>query len=246
MLRLQYTRIMKSFSRNVATGYNIDQEGQALVYVNENGEVKVRPSSGAAGEKFAGVAISQANIPGTLCAVEPLVGNGSTTLKLSRGNVVAGQIAVRVGGNLLTHAASASAGKFAVDLVSGVITLDASDAGTALAPVEVTAYYKYVPSMPEAINAQGQVVGGGGITAASYYSVTGIITEGDVATDYFDVTDDWTKTEGPVFLGPNGIFTLKSGGTELKGANVIAAPASPNGQFFSAYLVLNFGPYSGA
>jgi len=49
-----------------------------------------------------------------------------------------------------------------------------------------------------------------------------------------------------VYLGPNGMFTLKSGGTELKGANVIAAPATPNGSFFGAFLVLNFGPYSGA
>ena len=245
MLKLQKTRIMKSLHRNVATGYDVNQEGVALVYVNENGAAKVKPAAGVAGEKFAGVSVSQVAVPGQLSAIETFQQAGGTSVTLTRTNIVAGQIAIKSGGTFLVQAAVAAPGQFACDLITGVVTLDAANAGTALAPVEVSAVYKYVPTLQEAINAQGNGPAGG-ITAASYYSVSGVITEGDVATDQFDVTDDWTQTEGPVYLGPNGIFTLKSGGTELKGVNIIDAPTAPAGSFFGAFLTLNFGPYSGA
>jgi len=246
MIKLQKTRIIKSFHRNVATGYDVNQEGVALVYVNEAGEAKVRPSSGIAGEKFAGVSVSQVQIPGQLTAIETSKGVGNVSLKLAKANLVAGQVAIIVDGVYLTLGAVAAPGVFSVVSATGVVTLDAANAGTALAPVEIKAVYKYIPTMPEAIAAQGNAPAGG-VTAASYYSVSGVIVEGDVATDQFDVTDNWTQTNGPVFLGPNGIFTLKAGGTELKGANIIEAPvAAPTGSIFGAFLTLNFGPYSGA
>lgn len=246
MIKLQKTRIIKSFSRNVATGYDVAQEGVALVYINEAGEAKVRPSSGAAGEKFAGCSLSQVQIPGQLTAIEVSKGVGSLTLKLAKSNLVAGQVAIVVDGTYLTLAAAAAAGKFSCNYATGVVTLDAANAGSALDAVEIKAIYKYLPTVAEAINAQGAAPAGG-ITAASFYSVTGVIVEGDVSTDQFDVTDNWTATNGPIFLGPNGTFTLKSGGTELKGANIIEAPtAAPTGSSFGAFLTLNFGPYSGA
>lgn len=245
MLKLQKTRIIKSFHRNVATGYDVNQEGVPLVYVNEAGEGKVRPSLGAPGEKFAGVSVSQVQIPGQLTAIETFTGAGSLTIKLTKAMLVAGQVAVVVNGVYLEVAGAAAPGKFAVDTDLGTIALDAANAGTALAPVEIKVIYKFLPTLMEAMNAQGQAPAGG-VTAASYYSVSGVIVEGDIATDQFDVTDDWTQTNGPVFLG-NGIFTLKSGGTELKGANIIEAPAAaPTGSSFGAFLVLNLGPYSGA
>jgi hypothetical protein len=246
MIKLQKTRIIKSFHRNVATGYDIRDEGVALVYVNESGEAKVRPSAGVAGEKFAGVSVSQVQVPGQLTAIELSSGTGALTLQLAKTNLIAGQVAVIVDGEYLTPAASAASGKFAVNLATGVVTLHADNAGIALAPVEIKAIYKYAPTLNEAINAQGQAQAGG-ITAASFWSVSGVIVEGDVATDQFDVTDDWSRSTGPIFLGPNGMFTLKTGGTELKGANIIEGPqAAPAGSTFGAFLTLNFGPYSGA
>jgi hypothetical protein len=244
MIKLQKTRIIKSFHRNVATGYNVATEGVPLVYVNEAGETKVRPALGAAGEKFAGVSLSQVQVPGELTAIETCKGEGSVTLKLARTSLVAGQVAVIVDGVYLVAAGSVSAGNFQPDNAAGTIAIHADDAGTALAPVDIKIIYKYQPTLAEAINAQGQAQAGG-ITAASFWSVTGVIVEGDVGTDQFDVTDDWTKTQGPVYLG-NGLFTLKSGGTELKGCNIIEAPlAAPSGSTFGAFLTLNFGPYSG-
>jgi len=240
MLKLQKTRILKSLHRAVATGYDVAQEGVALVYVNEAGAGKVRPSAGIAGEKFAGVSLSQVQVPGQLTAVETIQLFGKTTVKLSRTNLVAGQIAIKG----FTLGTTADAKVFAANLSTGELTFATADAGTAAAPVEYTVYYKYIPTLQEAINAQGNAPAGG-YTAASTYGVTGIITEGDVATDQFDVTDDWTRTEGPVYLGANGIFTLKAGGTELKGCNIVEAPSAPVGSFFGAFIVLNFGPYSG-
>jgi len=38
MIKLSKTRIMKSLHRAVTPGYNVDQEGLALVYVVSNGE----------------------------------------------------------------------------------------------------------------------------------------------------------------------------------------------------------------
>jgi hypothetical protein len=246
MIKLQKTRIIKSLHRNVATGHDIAQEGVPLVYVNEAGSAKVRPSQGVAGEKFAGVSLSQVAVPSQMTAVETFVGNGSTAISLARISLVAGQVAIIVNGAYLQAVAAGSeaAGKFSVNTSTGVVTLHSANAGTALAPVSIKAVYKYVPTVVEAINAQGNGPAGG-FTAAQYYAVSGVIVEGDVATDQFDVTDDWTQTEGPIYLG-NGIFTLKSGGTELKGANIIEAPTAPNGSFFGAFLTLYFGPYSGA
>jgi hypothetical protein len=248
MIKLQKTRIIKSFHRNIATGYDVAQEGVALVYVNEAGEAKVKPSAGVTGEKFAGVSLSQVQIPGQLTAIETSMVAGNVTVTLAKKFLVAGQVAIVIGGTYLTEVAAGAeaAGKFSVDLEAGVVTLDAADAGTTVKPVELKAIYKYAPTFIEAINAQGNGPAGG-VTAATYYSVSGVIVEGDVATDQFDVTDNWTKSTGPIFLGPKGIFTLKTGGTELKGANIIEAPvAGPTGSIFGAFLTLNFGPYSGA
>jgi hypothetical protein len=244
MIKLQKTRIIKSFHRNVATGYDVATEGTPLVYVNEAGEGKVRPAQGAPGEKFAGFSLSQVTVPGQLTAIETCKGAGSLTVKLARTQLVAGQVAIVVDGVYLAVAAAAVPGKFAVDLTLGVVTLDAADAGTALAPVEIKAIYRYKPTVAEALNAQGQATAGG-IIAASYYSITGVIVEGDIATDQFDVTDNWAASTGPVYLG-NGILTLKAGGTELKGVNIIEAPLAAEGSTFGAFLTVNAGPYSGA
>jgi hypothetical protein len=245
MIKLQKTRIIKSLHRNVATGYDIQQEGVALVYVNEAGEAKVRPSSGVAGERFAGWSLSQVQVPGQLTAIEVAQGIGSTTVKLAKTGLVAGQVAVLVDGTYLTAvAAGAEApGKFSVNLASGVITLDVANAGTALVPVELKVIYKFAPNLVEAMNAQGQAPAGG-VTAASYYSVSGVITEGDVSTDHFDVTDNWYGTPGPVFLGANGMLTLKAGGTELRGVSVIEAPTATVGSSFGAFLTVYSGPFS--
>jgi len=160
--------------------------------------------------------------------------NGNTTFNTNFKPLVAGQISIKG----LALANAASAGYFAVNYATGEVTIDAADAGTASAPKTLNVVYKFVPTVQQALLAQGNVIGGSGITGASWTGITGIITEGDVSTDYFDAACDWS-VQGPIYLGPNGLFTLTAGGTELKGANVIEAPSQT-----IPYLTLNFGPPS--
>jgi hypothetical protein len=238
MLKFQNTRIVRSVHRDILPGYAINAEGLALVYVNDNGQAKVRPSTGAAGEKFAGCALSQNIVPNQLTRVDEVVLAGSVSFQLDRPNLVAGQVRVEVAGVALAAVAGVpAAGEFAVDNASGVVSVNAADAGTAAVPVKAQVFYKYLPLVQEAINAIGNGAIGG-VTSANYVGVTGIITEGDVSTDQFDMTADWT-TATKVFLGPNGLFTT-AGNVELRGANIISAPGVS-----SPFLTLNFGPYSG-
>ena len=241
MLKQQNTRILKSFHREVATGFDVKQEGVALVYVLEGGKAKVRPSSGVAGERFAGVSLSQIAVPDQLARIDELIANGSVTLDLPKRNLVSGQIHVVAAGVTLNLVAGVpAAGEFAIDYATGQLTLNAANAGTAGAPITVVVAYRYIPNIQEAtlIQGSGPV---GGYSGAQYTGVVGLIIEGDVYTDRFDASDDWAAG-GQVYLGSNGLFTLKNSGTPLHGANILEAPTSGTN---NAFLGLNFGPYSG-
>jgi len=241
MLKQQNTRIMKSLHREVATGFDVKQEGVALVYTMESGKAKVRPSAGTPGERFAGVSLSQTQVPDQLARVDVLFANGGLTLALPKKNLVSGQVHVVAAGVSLDLVASGpAAGEFAIDYADGVITLNAANAGTAGAPINVEVFYRYIPTIQEAtlIQGSGPI---GGYSGAQYTGVVGLITEGDVFTDMFDASDDWAAG-GQVYLGSNGLFTLKNAGVPLHGCNILEAPTSGTN---NAFLGLNFGPYSG-
>jgi hypothetical protein len=240
MLKQQKTRIIRTQHRDVLTGVDIRQEGVALVFVNNNGLAQVKPAAGVANERFAGVSWSQTQVPDYLTKVEQVQVSGNLTFTLSRNNLVSGQVRIERNsdGSALTLAAAPAAGKFAADYTNGIISIDVTDAGTAAVPVLLNVFYKYQPTAMEAIMAQGSGPIGG-ITAASAMGTVGVIVEGDVSTDMFDVTDDWSVAT-KIYLGPAGIFTMKAVGTELRGANLIEAPGVGN-----AFLTLNLGPYSG-
>jgi hypothetical protein len=151
---------------------------------------------------------------------------------------VSGQIHVAVAGAEATLKASpADATEYSINYATGLITFGAA-VGTTNAPVKAVVGFRYKPTVQEAtlIQGSGPV---GGFSGAQYLGVTGVITEGDVFTDHFDASDNWAAG-GAVHLGAGGIFTLKTTGTELKGVNILEAPAAG-----SAFLGLNFGPYSG-
>jgi hypothetical protein len=77
MLYLNKTRVVASKPQKVASGVTIADEGQALVVVNENGQAAVRPSTGGAGEVFAGVAAFEPRTPTTLAQVRRFPGTGA-------------------------------------------------------------------------------------------------------------------------------------------------------------------------
>ena len=70
MLQFQQSRFTKMVPERLATGTVLSEEGQALVANKENGELVVVPSTGAAGELFAGVSIIRNAPPAAVPVVE--------------------------------------------------------------------------------------------------------------------------------------------------------------------------------
>jgi hypothetical protein len=240
MLKLQKTRIVRSFHREILPGHDVKQEGVALCYVNDNGIGRVRPSIGAVGERFAGVSLSQVVVPEFLTRAEAVSADG-TKITLDRQQVVVGQIRfVATNGTVMSLvSASPAKGEFTIDFAAGVITLNSADAG-----ITGTIFYKYIPTVIEAIAAQGAGPIGG-ITGAQYVSTVGVIYEGDVSTDQFDVSCDWTKATN-IYVGNGGQFTcvapVDANTGELQapiaGCNLIEAPGIVN-----PFLTINFGSH---
>lgn len=217
MLQLANTRFGHSFHRDVATGNVVDVEGSALAYVMEGGKAKVRKSTGAAGERFAGFSLSRNTQQSRLTEIVTVrvPATAPYTVELKH-EPIANQI--RVAG--LTIAAEAAEGK--VKQAGKVLTFDASAAGQSF---EVA--LAFVPTVLEANARLGQAPVGG--LAAVAMNVVGVIDEGDVFTDQYDVTADWVGdgvNPPNIYLGADGLLTTKSGGTKLNSVTLIQVPSA--------------------
>src|SRR5690554_2166949 len=86
MLDLNKSTIIASIQYDVADNTISLEEGQALVAVLENGNMHVKPSTGAAGEHFVGVSIARASRPIVAPRVEELTvpATGPYTVNLGR------------------------------------------------------------------------------------------------------------------------------------------------------------------
>lgn len=222
MLQLANTRFGSTFHRKVATGVTIQTEGVALVYVQENGEAKVRPAQGGTNERFAGVSLSR-NSQSARLTEELEVKVPATapyTVKLAH-TPLAGQI--RVGA--LTKAADGDApatGEFNID--DKTLSFNAAQAGS-VQRVSLA----FTPSYLEAVAAQGNdPVGGLPSTAVG---VIGVIKEGDVYTDQYDVTAEWKANElQDVYITAGGLFTTKdTGNTKVGSVTILAVPSVGSG-----------------
>lgn len=219
MLMHKYTRLFLTEHRKVETGVQITEEGQALVNVKEGSETVVRPSTGAAGEHFAGVSMTRFTPPTTM----PWVGEGkvpaSLSLELPR-LPLAGQILVRVAGDVATIVSGAPADETEVQLVGQILTFheDVTNAGYLV-------QMQYEPTVTEARQQVGDFAVGG--ISAAYQGVTGIIMRGELATTFYDGAADFSSAI-TVKLGPDGRFTTEGQGTELTNVLVISAPSAEN------------------
>lgn len=220
MLQLANTRFGSTFNRAVATGATIWTEGVPLSYVMEQGQAKVRPSTGAAGEVFAGVSLSRNSQSRRLTEILNVVVPASAPYTVSLPHeAIAGEIAAR-GLNVVNAAPAAGE----VQVAGKTLTFNAAEAGKV---VEVA--LAYVPSILESVAASGNDPVGG--LASSAVGVIGVIKEGDVFTDQFDVTADWIGNgvdPVPVYLGADGKFTTKTGGTLLTSVTVLQVPTAGN------------------
>lgn len=237
MLNMAKCSIIQTLALPVSASILAIEEGQALVYAFENGEQTVKPSTGAAGEFFAGVSFSRATTPTTVPIVEeitvPTAAPFTVTLaKTPLANPAAYIQAVGASPRVvLASAVAADATHYS--LAGDVMTFDASFSGRTVQVV-----YRYTISHVEAVykfnfDAFATV----DLVSAS---VIGVVKDGIIVTDQYDSTADWATWNGatPITLGANGQFTIGGVGTAIANAAVMAVP-SVNDGFLTIHLAAN-------
>lgn len=215
MIKYIATRFHRTDSKPLAAGSAINEEGTSLVFIKENGKLVVKPSTGAAGEIFAGVSTGVRRKPKYLNKVENHTVTATGVVELSRTPVIAG---VWLDG---TQVASIGA--------TPVVPTDDGEANLlgnklyAKAGQAVKVIYQYEPTVTEAQQEVGDLpINGDGESATGMYS---FVILGTVATTMFDVTSDWTGVVNPR-LGADGRFTAKGSGTLLANVFVENAPTA--------------------
>lgn len=181
MIQLRNSRFYKNLFEALATGVVIQEEGVALVFVKENGETKVQVSTGAAGERFAGLAMARNLPPNAVPLVEEFTVPASKQVELSR-TPIAAQAFFK--GLTLVEAAPA-AGE--VQIVGNKAIFNAAQIGAG-----GSAQYLYAPTVAEARTILGDAPYGG--LAANALGTIACIKEAEVATSFFDASADWTNT----------------------------------------------------
>lgn len=216
MIEQKYTRVFHTEHRPVETGAMFEDEGMAAVFVKEGVQTVVRPSTGAAGEIFAGISLARNIAP----LFVPYVFEGvlkGTSMQLPR-LPMAGQILVKINGTKLAIKASAPASASEVQLDADTLNFHADADGA-----DLFVQMMYEPTVTEARQFKGDVAIGGLPSTAQ--GVIGLITLGDVATTYFDASADWSSAM-QAQLGPNGIFTV--GGPGAVAGTIVSAPSAAN------------------
>lgn len=219
MLVQKYTRLFMTEHRKVETGAQIAEEGQALVNVKEGLETVVRPSTGAAGEVFAGVSLTRNTPPHVLPWVGEAVVPASLTVELPR-LPISGQIMVKLAGVKATIVAGVPAAAGEVQLVGSRLSFHADQQGA-----EYFIQMAYEPTLAEAAQLLGNMPIGG--ISAQVQGVVGVVTRGDVATTFYDASADFQGAL-QVKLGADGRFTVGGSGVTVPNAVVITAPSAEN------------------
>lgn len=217
MLYFPNGRVAISQELPVDASSQVNAEGLALVAATIGGVFGAKASTGAAGEKFLGVSVSQQMTIASLARADEAVVPAGLTITLSR-TPSAGTLSVYN----TTTGAVVPVGAGGWTLAGRVVTF----AGGAVAGQEVTAYYKFAPTTTESRSIQGDIFPGG---AAGYVvGQVGVLSNGTLYTTEFDTTVNWNATNPTVTLGANGQFTIGGTGTAIQ-AVVVQAPtaASP-------------------
>ena len=217
MIDQKFTSVFNTEHRPVETGVLIADEGIALVFVKEGSSTVVRPSTGAAGEIFAGVSTSRNVPPLFLPLVLDSVAGADIVLPRTP---LASQILVRLDGSAATIVAGAPAAAGEVQIDDMDVNFHAADIGK-----ELTIQMMYEPTVSEARQIKGDMPVGG--LSSSAQGVIGMIVRGDVATSYFDASADFSGAL-TVKLGAGGLFTVGGAGTTVPGCTVQEAPSAAN------------------
>ncbi len=212
--------------RSVASGANITEEGQFLVYVSDGaGGLAVQPSAGVANEKPAGFAITDSLKAGTMTAVETVTvpSTAPYTVNLGHGTITTGQVRA-VGsttGALTRDDASADAGEFGVNSANGVLTFNAAQAGET-----VTVTYRYNMTVAQALAANySRHLASQAQDAFSLVSV--MCGEGEIFTTVFDAAASYSVGQA-VWPGANGTVTTTRNGQAFPIGSVTEVPSANN------------------
>lgn len=209
----------------VASGVTSLTEGSALVQTIENGEAKVKNSTGGSNnEIFVGVAYSQMDAATVGADVRTFTIPASPyqiTLPNMPNGGYAAVLVKEVGGSVYTGATTSPSGtgNFQLPNSSNVITFHSADVGKT-----VTITYKFNLSVLQARMLTGDgILGLGNPVQAS--GSCGVIQNGLVFTDQFDPAADWGAANvADIKAGANGQFQRAGTGATVSGY-VISVPS---------------------
>lgn len=220
MLYFPNTRIEASVERAVASGVTIQAEGIALVADYTGGIFGVKPSTGGADEKFVGVAFNRPTDLMSMAKVERATIPAANAVVLAH-EIMAGTLrVVEVSTNVAFTVVpgAPAAGEVQIDGTNGAqLNFNAADTGKL-----VQATYRFAPTVAQSVAFQGMQDPGG--PAGHYLGQVGVIRAGDVFTDQFDTTVDWSGASIDLKLGANGQFTNGGAGVAVPGY-VLAVPS---------------------
>lgn len=223
MLNIQSSTIYRSVETPFDQSAALVAVGCALVAGNTAGTVK--PSTGAAGETFVGVSLSQPLTLANFPRMESLTVNASGQITLSK-SPLAGTL--RVGADLTPGTPASVATEYSIS--GNVITVHASLIGTVVSVV-----YQFAPTVTEARAIQGDIPPGG--AASLTMGTVGVVLAGTVFTSEFDTTVDWTVANPAIKVSANGKFTVGGTGATVPNARIVQLPSSDStllGLYFSA------------
>ena len=225
MINMKFTRTFDTANSPVLDAHLIEEEGFALIYVKDGSETVVRKSQGAAGEVFAGFALSR-NAP---AAALPLVEEGITIDQAAGYTLprlpISGQLRLVIDGADATIVAGAPAAAGEIQVAADALTFHAGDDGKSL-----DIYLMFEPTVTEARQYTGDAPVGG--LSSIEQDHIGVFTLGDICTNMFDMSADWASAINPS-LGADGQLTVGGGGVLLSNVVIIGVPSADN-----AFLVV--------
>lgn len=232
MLSFQDSKIMQSSEEDVATGFTVTAEGQALVATLVNGVFGVKPSAGTAGENFAGFSLAQQLTPSYLPFVERLTvaGLAVTVANTPQG----GTLSVYNVTKAAAVASGASAGNYSIS--GNVISIVTG--GTTVNGDVLEVRYRYSPTTVQVKAIMGDIPPGG--AASQTINRVGVIKQGVIYTTEFDTSVDWNNPSNlAIKLSANGLLTLGGSGTTVPNSYITKVPQAGDASGVS-YLGLSF------
>jgi hypothetical protein len=224
MLELSRSHVVDAGIFSVSALISLIEEGVPLVYAAlENGVEVVRPSTGVANEKFAGVAQSTHVTPSKAVRYEritvPTSAPYTVTLKKTPSATAAdrGVFRADTGAAMTLNAGAPLTGEHAI--AGAVLTFNVAQAGLA-----VDVYYVYDLTNAEAIATYGNDRAFSNTQAIKTVSS---IRDGVVYTTNYDPAVNWglDGVNTVIKLG-NGRFTIGGAGTTLTNATVASLPTA--------------------